>query len=229
MSSNCIKCTVVGDGAVGKTSLLVTYSTGSFPTDYVPTIFDSYAVNVEIKGRAGPFKLSLFDSAGQEEYDRIRRLTYHNTDVFLVCFSVVKPESAQNIELKWVKELKQYMPGTPFILVGTQVDLREDSKTLRKLQKKNQKPISSSVGKNIAKKVGAQKYIECSAFRQTGIKNVFDEAIVTGCCKDDDIEERGHHFLRRIRSFRLPSLKNRFSELAGNVRSGFDSVRTRFW
>ncbi|KAF6768916.1 hypothetical protein AHF37_12611 [Paragonimus kellicotti] len=93
-----IKCVVVGDGAVGKTCLLISYTTNKFPTEYVPTVFDNYAVTVMIGGE--PYTLGLFDTAGQEDYDRLRPLSYPQTDVFLVCFSVANPASLENAKDK---------------------------------------------------------------------------------------------------------------------------------
>ncbi|OQV14778.1 Cdc42-like protein [Hypsibius exemplaris] len=171
-----IKCVVVGDGAVGMTCLLISYTTNKFPSGYVPTIFDKYAVTVKIGGE--PYDLQLFDTAGQEGYERVRLLSYPQTDVFLVCFSVVFPPSFENAKEKWVPEITRPCQETPFLLVGLQIDLRNDPSKVEKLAKNRQKPISSKQGKKLAKKIRAVKYVECSALTQKGLKNVFDEAIL---------------------------------------------------
>jgi cell division control protein 42 len=171
-----IKCVVVGDGAVGKTCLLISYTTNKFPSEYVPTVFDNYAVTVMIGG--DPYTLGLFDTAGQEDYDRLRPLSYPQTDVFLVCFSVVSPASFENVKEKWVPEITHHCPKTPFLLVGTQMDLRDDGVTMERLQKNKQKPIAQAQGEKHAADLKAVKYVECSALTQKGLKNVFDEAIL---------------------------------------------------
>ncbi|KAK2509115.1 hypothetical protein MC885_006313, partial [Smutsia gigantea] len=101
-----------------------------------------------------------------EDYDRLRPLSYPMTDVFLICFSVVNPASFQNVKEEWVPELKEYAPNVPFLLIGTQIDLRDDPKTLARLNDMKEKPI------------GACCYVECSALTQKGLKTVFDEAII---------------------------------------------------
>ncbi|KAL7678371.1 hypothetical protein ACOME3_004599 [Neoechinorhynchus agilis] len=171
-----IKCVVVGDGAVGKTCLLISYTTNKFPSEYVPTVFDNYAVTVMIGGE--PYTLGLFDTAGQEDYDRLRPLSYPQTDIFLVCFSVVSPPSFENVREKWVPEISHHAMHTPFLLVGTQVDLRDDLETVNRLAKNKQKPITLEQGERLAKELKAVKYVECSALTQKGLKNVFDEAIL---------------------------------------------------
>ena len=96
-------------------------------------VFDNYAVTVMIGGE--PYTLGLFDTAGQEDYDRLRPLSYPQTDVFLVCFSVVSPSSFENVKEKWVPEITHHCQKTPFLLVGTQIDLRDDAATIEKLGK----------------------------------------------------------------------------------------------
>lgn len=172
-----MKCVVVGDGAVGKTCLLMSYSTNKFPSDYVPTVFDNYAVTVMVGDEQ--HMLLLFDTAGQEDYDRLRPLSYPQTDIFLVCFSVVTPASFENVREKWLPEVRHYCPGVPSIVVGTQIDLRSDPVTLSRLAKSKLRPITADQGERLAKSdPGVVKYLECSALTQRGLKNVFDEAIL---------------------------------------------------
>ncbi|XP_002754057.2 rho-related GTP-binding protein RhoJ [Callithrix jacchus] len=172
-----LKCVVVGDGAVGKTCLLMSYANDAFPEEYVPTVFDHYAVTVTVGGKQ--HLLGLYDTAGQEDYNQLRPLSYPNTDVFLICFSVVNPASYHNVQEEWVPELKDCMPHVPYVLIGTQIDLRDDPKTLARLLYMKEKPLTYEHGVKLAKAIGAQCYLECSALTQKGLKAVFDEAILT--------------------------------------------------
>jgi len=169
-----IKLVVVGDGAVGKTCLLIAYTSNKFPQDYVPTVFDNYTAHVMVEGKT--ISLGLWDTAGQEDYDRIRPLSYPSTDVFLLCFSLVNPVSFSNIKMKWLREVKHHCPNSKLILVGTKLDVREDKEKLEKLGD-GMKPVDSQDGENLANEIGAIKYMECSALTQKGLKQVFDEAI----------------------------------------------------
>ena len=170
-----IKCVVVGDGAVGKTCLLISYTTNAFPGEYIPTVFDNYSANVMVDGK--PVNLGLWDTAGQEDYDRLRPLSYPQTDVFLIAFSIISPHSFDNVKSKWWPELCHYAPGCPIVLVGTKADLRDDMAVVHQLKSKGLECISEEQGTQCAKEIGAVAYVECSALTQVGLKNAFDSCI----------------------------------------------------
>jgi cell division control protein 42 len=127
-----------------------------------------------------PYTLGLFDTAGQEDYDRLRPLSYPQTDVFLVCFSVTSPASFENVREKWFPEVHHHCPGVPCLIVGTQVDLREDTSVKDKLAKQRMAPVKREDGERMARELGAVKYVECSALTQYKLKDVFDEVRPAG-------------------------------------------------
>lgn len=163
-----IKCVIVGDGAVGKTCLLITYSTDKFPgEEYIPTIFDNYVAKVMVNNKL--IQLNLWDTAGQEDYDRLRPMSYPQTNIFILCFAVNLRTSFQNIKSKWFPEIRHYCPNTPIILVATKTDLRDDEK--------HKNTVTSSEGKALAEELNAVNYLECSAQNGDGVRGVFDQAI----------------------------------------------------
>ena len=171
-----VKCVVVGDGAVGKTCLLISYTTQSFPGEYIPTVFDNYSANVMISGK--PIQLGLWDTAGQEDYDRLRPLSYPQTDVFIICYSIVDETSLENVKAKWHQEIKYHAPGVPIILVGTKEDLRDDEEYKKNMAAKGRKTLTTEEGEAVASAIGACYHTECSALTQKGLKQVFDQAIL---------------------------------------------------
>jgi Ras family protein A len=168
------KLVIVGDGACGKTCLLVVFSKDSFPEVYVPTVFENYVADIEIEGKQ--IELALWDTAGQEDYDRLRPLSYPDTNVVLICFSVDSPDSLDNVPEKWVGEVKHFCPGCPFVLVGCKKDLRNDPETIAKLKKAKLEPVSMERAQLLAKEIGAVQYIECSARTKDNVREVFEVA-----------------------------------------------------
>jgi len=171
-----IKVALVGDGTVGKTCLLMSYVCQAFMEDYIPTMFDNFSTIEEIDGEL--VNVILWDTAGQEDYETIRTTTcFPNTHVFILCFSVVHPDSFHNVKQKWLEELRKSCPNTPYILVGTKTDLRDDPETVKKLAEKNREPITTKVGKKRAKEIKALAYIECNAKQTESVNEIFRTAL----------------------------------------------------
>jgi len=158
---------------VGKTCLLISYTSNTFPTDYVPTVFDNFSANVVVDGNN--VNLGLWDTAGQEDYNRLRPLSYRGTDVFLLAFSLISKASYENVSKKWIPELKHYVPSVPIVLVGTKLDLRDDKQFFS--DHPGAVPITTAQGEELKNQIGAVAYIECSSKTQQNVKAVFDAAI----------------------------------------------------
>ncbi|MES1911973.1 MAG: Rho GTPase protein rac1, variant 2 [Cercozoa sp. M6MM] len=160
-----VKAVVVGDGATGKTCMLISYAQNAFPVDYIPTVFDNYCANLMMNGK--PISLNLWDTAGQEDYDRLRPLSYPNTDVMLVCFSVTSRSSFENVSAKWIPEVRHHCPRTPLLLVGTKTDLRDDANIRQQLHAKGQTPIEAAEGAQLAERFGGKVPLAVSLFECT--------------------------------------------------------------
>ena len=93
----------------------------------------------------------------QEHFSVLRRLTYPDADVFIICFSIIDPYSFKRVQTKWVKELSEYCPNTPVVLVGTKYDQRNNINTKILLNKHGLQPVSSEQGEQVARKIGAKQ------------------------------------------------------------------------
>lgn len=167
------KIVVVGDGACGKTCLLTTFSNNEFPEKYIPTVFETYSKEIEVDGIQTT--LALWDTAGEEDYDRLRPLSYPRTDVVLMCFSIDNPDSLDNVRTKWAPEIKHFLPHAPVILVGNKVDLRTNAETIAYLKRYKQHTVAENEGNRMARKIRATRYMECSAKYLIGVRAIFEE------------------------------------------------------
>lgn len=168
------KLVIVGDGACGKTSLLSVYISGTFPKEHTPTVFENYVKDVVIDGKT--VNLALWDTAGQEEYERLRPLSYSKANVILVCYSVDSPDSLENVLEKWIDEVNGLCQGVPVILVGLKKDLRDGNQDDQVRPIKPEKLVQTSQGADVAAQIGARRFIECSALTRENVNEVFDNA-----------------------------------------------------
>ncbi len=144
--------------------------------------FDNYSENMSVNGKF--VSLNLWDTAGQEDYDRLRPLSYPQTDVFIVCFSVISPNSFDHVQHKWVPEISHHCPNVPIVLVGNKIDLRDDPAVVAELRNQRITPITKAQGVELGKKINAVKYVECSARTQKGLKDVFVTAAEVVVCPE---------------------------------------------
>ncbi|KAJ5886734.1 GTP-binding protein RHO3 [Penicillium subrubescens] len=163
------KMVLLGDGACGKTSALNVFTRGFFPTVYEPTVFENYVHDIFVDNVH--MELSLWDTAGQEEFDRLRALSYEDTHVLMLCFSVDSPDSFENVGSKWIAEINENCPGVKVVLTALKCDLRKDEEMTD-----NPNAITFDQGLAKAKEIGAVKYLECSAVQNRGIRESFYEA-----------------------------------------------------
>jgi len=172
-----IKCVLVGDSNVGKARIIERYTKHTFDTtEYPPiTLFDSFHAKVTVDEVL--VNLTGYYTPGLDDYERLRPLFYPGTDVFLMCFSVTQEASYANISASYYPQVQSHCPTVPVILVGTQIDLRTDKDELASLRRMKKRPIEYAEGLTLAKKIGAVAYVECSAWTQEGLNQVFDEAV----------------------------------------------------
>jgi Rho family protein len=169
------------------------FTRGYFPQVYEPTVFENYIHDIFIDGQS--LQLSLWDTAGQEEFDRLRSLSYAETHCIMLCFSIDSVDSLENVQSKWVAEVADLCEGVKLVLVALKCDLRtgedtdieqaapghpEDESFNPYSQNGNshhqKRLISYDEGLAVAKKIGALRYLECSAKKNRGVNEAFSEA-----------------------------------------------------
>lgn len=152
----------------------------TFTNTYINTLHTRASL-----GAGSPQRLGRHSYTSQELWEGAPApcdLSYPQTDVFLICFSLVSPASFENVRAKWYPEVRHHCPHTPILLVGTKLDLRDDKDTIERLRDKKLAPITYPQGLAMAREIGSVKYLECSALTQRGLKTVFDEAIRAVLC-----------------------------------------------
>uniref|UniRef100_A0A3Q4AD41 Ras homolog family member V n=1 Tax=Mola mola TaxID=94237 RepID=A0A3Q4AD41_MOLML len=170
-----VSCMLLGDGAVGKTSMLISYIFNGYNSDYRQTAFDVFTGLVHVN--AVPTRIKLVDTVGQEEFGHLRSLCYGHVNVFILCFSLVNPVSFDNITSKWIPQIRACNLAAPIVLVGTQSDLCLNVDVLIYLDKRGTKPVPYSQARRLAHRIRAHDYVECSALTQHNLKDVFDCAV----------------------------------------------------
>ncbi|XP_033927421.1 rho-related GTP-binding protein Rho6 [Melopsittacus undulatus] len=173
------KLVLVGDVQCGKTAMLQVLAKDCYPETYVPTVFENYTACLASEEQR--VELSLWDTSGSPYYDNVRPLCYSDSDAVLLCFDISRPETLDSAAKKWKTEILDYCPNTRVLLIGCKTDLRTDLSTLMELSHQKQAPISYEQGCAAAKQLGAEGYLECSAFTsEKSVHSIF--RTVSGIC-----------------------------------------------
>ena len=175
---------MVGDSKSGKTALLYTLSKGIFPTQHLPTVINN--VNVGWKFEDNQATISFWDTPGDEKEEDARSVAYQNADVILITFSLNKLKDVSHIREKWFNEVQKYCSNASILLIGTNLDKREDlsydhnvvnKSTIDYQRRKDEDMVNYSKGLTIAKEIGATSYIESSAKNDVGFKEIKDQIL----------------------------------------------------
>ncbi|KAH8092234.1 ras-domain-containing protein [Cristinia sonorae] len=187
------KLVIVGDGACGKTSLLCSFALGEFPKEYVP-IFENYVAEIRLDGK--PVQLALWDTAGQEEYERLRPMSYSKSHVILIAYAIDTPDSLENVTVKWIEEVRSICgPTIPVILVGCKSDLRPPEDAPNAAQY-----VSRAQAERVAQAIGARAYKECSALKIEGVDDVFEAATRASMLMREGVGGNGYQAHQRRQS-----------------------------
>ena len=181
-----IKCVILGDDGSGKKTLLFSYISKKPELENHPSVYKPPTTQLEV----GKYRINLVlcDTKGHDKYDQIRPLCYPDTDVFVICFSLIDGTTFNRVRTKWQEEVKRYSKNDiPILLVGTKLDLRDDKKS-DMCDKNNRENIVTEQpqyvekiffqdGTSMAEIIGAEKYIECSALDNKSMEGVFEAAV----------------------------------------------------
>ncbi len=155
------KITILGDAAVGKTSLISQFVEGSFQEDYKPTL-GANIVRKDVNLDNARVRLIMWDLAGQEKYQVVRSMYFQGCQGALLVYDVTRYNTLDNINTKWLRDFKKHVKKKgAFILIGNKSDL------------KDQRVIPTERGKELATKIKASHFIETSAKLGENIEEAF--------------------------------------------------------
>jgi len=155
------KITVLGEAAVGKTSLINMFCEGTFQEDYKPTL-GANIIRKDVNLEKAKIRLIMWDLAGQEKYSVIRSMYFQGCVGALLVYDVSRYNTFESISSKWLRDFKKYVRKEGvIILIGNKIDLEEE------------RAVPTEKGEELAKKINANHFIETSAKRGENIEEAF--------------------------------------------------------
>lgn len=174
-----LKVVVVGSCACGKTTLIRTFLRDDVRDSVpAPTVQEVYVGHMQHDGKK--VRLVIWDTGDSDLLcDPHRASCYAEADVVLVCFSVRDIFSGSEVPTRWATEVRHFNPNVPVLLVATQMDLREDPVTVQELAQIKCRPTSVAEGLQLAQKIQAAHYVECSSLDLASVRKVFESVLHT--------------------------------------------------
>ena len=161
MGTYSFKLIVVGDPAVGKTSLINKFIQESFDVQYKKTI-GTNILRKEIHFNSDVVSMTLWDIAGQERWTEMRHVYYRGANGCLAVYDITRPITAQHIENYWLPDVKKHAKNCPIILLANKDDM---SLSLKR--------VSSEDGENLAQKIDAFRFLVTSAKTGANVEKAF--------------------------------------------------------
>ncbi|GFO25831.1 rho-related GTP-binding protein rhoe [Plakobranchus ocellatus] len=182
------KIVVVGSCGCGKTALIHRYVQSKFLQTYTPTGFDTYNSQYSLS-ETYSIQMSIWDTSGDEGYDRVRPLSYKDADLVIICFAIDKMESMQEVLTRWYPEVKEQCPNVPVMLVGCKSDRRQEIKAIPP-DKPRPTCVTYDQGLKTAKHINALVYTETSSkLSQRSVNDVMEVAALSSAGS-----KNGHSF-----------------------------------
>jgi len=157
------KIVILGDSAVGKTSLINQYVEKMFQEDYKPTLgANIIRKDVIIDGINAKVRLIMWDLAGQEKYNVIRSMYFQGCVGALLVYDITRHNTFDNINSKWLKDFDKYVKKEgAYILIGNKIDLKDE------------RVISTDQGSKFAEEIKASSFVETSAKYGENVEKAF--------------------------------------------------------
>jgi GTPase SAR1 family protein len=170
-----IRCGLVGSDQHAQFELLVTFTTNAFPGEYSALMIDNFSANFHLEGYQ--INMPLYGTPSGDDSKSLRPLNYPSTDVFIVTFSLVQPQSLEEVQTIWVPEIREHCPAAPYILVGLHSDRRYQCQSKPdECRAKGWEAVPDAKAEAMKKAIGARDYLDCSARIQYNVKEVFESA-----------------------------------------------------
>uniref|UniRef100_A0A0B7A8L5 Uncharacterized protein n=1 Tax=Arion vulgaris TaxID=1028688 RepID=A0A0B7A8L5_9EUPU len=211
------KIVVVGSCGCGKTALIQRYVQSTFLETYTPTGFDTYSSQYCVSDTY-KIHMSIWDTSGDAGYDRVRPLSYSESDLVIICFAIDRPETMEEAVSKWYPEVKEQCPNLPVMLVGCKSDMRSEIQA-QPPDKPKPSYVTYDQGLKTAKLINALVYSETSSkSSQRSVNDVMEVAALSSAGS-----KSGCSFSASSSSGTTTTTSNGSNESGANSSSGSDS------